>query len=116
MIKDTISYVLENAPEEMEFFNQFIDTGLLDRINNVIHSDFARITYTDAVKELEKANIEEIKPINIITIYKKVLEQAIKEKDKARAKPIFMTVARLSVGNRRFSGSSSTHTKKKINM
>ncbi len=48
------------------------------------------------IKELEKANIEEIKPINIITIYKKVLEQAIKEKDKARAKPIFMTVASIA--------------------
>ena len=56
MIKYVFQYVLDHCPEEMQFFNQFIDTGLLDRINNVIHSDFARITYTDAVKELEKAN------------------------------------------------------------
>ena len=56
MLKYTFSYVLENCKEEMEFFNNFVDKGLLDRLNNVIHSDFARISYTDAVKELEKAN------------------------------------------------------------
>ncbi len=56
MIKYIFSYVLENCPEEMEFFNNFIDKGLLDRLNNVINSDFGRITYTDAIKELEKAN------------------------------------------------------------
>ena len=56
MIKYIFSYVLENCPEEIEFFNNFIDKGLLDRLNNVINSDFGRITYTDAIKELEKAN------------------------------------------------------------
>ena len=56
MIKYIFSYVLENCPEEMEFFNKFIDNSLLDRLNNVISSDFARITYTDAIKELEKHN------------------------------------------------------------
>ena len=56
MLKYTFSYVLENCKEEMEFFNSFVDKGLLDRLNNVIHSDFARISYTDAIKELEKAN------------------------------------------------------------
>ncbi len=56
MIKYVFQYVLDHCPEEMQFFNQFIDNGLLDRIENVIHSDFARISYTDAVKELEKAN------------------------------------------------------------
>ncbi len=58
MIKYIFSYVLENCPEEMEFFNKFIDTSLLERLNNVINSDFARITYTDAIKELEKHNDE----------------------------------------------------------
>ncbi len=58
MIKYIFSYVLENCPEEMQFFNQFIDNTLLDRLNNVINSSFARITYTDAVKELEKHNNE----------------------------------------------------------
>ena len=56
MIKYTFKYVLDNCPEEMEFFNNFIDKGLLDRLNNVINSDFVRVSYTDAVKELEKHN------------------------------------------------------------
>ena len=56
MIKYIISYVLENAKEEMEFFDKFIAPGLLDRLHNVINSDFGRITYTDAIKELEKNN------------------------------------------------------------
>ena len=56
MIKYTFKYVLDNCPEEIEFFNNFIDKDLLDRLNHVINSDFARVTYTDAVKELEKYN------------------------------------------------------------
>ena len=56
MIKYIISYVLENAPEEMEFFNQFIDNSLFEKLHNVLNSDFGRITYTDAIKELEKVN------------------------------------------------------------
>ncbi len=56
MIKYIISYVLENAPEEMEFFDKLISPGLLERLNHVLHSDFGRISYTDAIKELEKNN------------------------------------------------------------
>ena len=56
MIKYIINYTLENAPEEMEFFNNFIDKGLLDRLHNVVNSDFARITYTEAVEILKKAD------------------------------------------------------------
>ena len=56
MVKYIISYVLTNAPEEMKFFNDFIDNGLIDRLYNIVNSDFGRITYTDAVKELEKVN------------------------------------------------------------
>ncbi len=56
MIKYIIKYVLENCPEEMEFFNNFIDKTLFDKLNNVLNSDFARITYTDAIAELEKNN------------------------------------------------------------
>ena len=56
MIKYIINYVLDECPEEMEFFNKFIDNTLLDRLHNVIDSDFGRITYTDAIKELEKVN------------------------------------------------------------
>ncbi|GAA0235295.1 asparagine--tRNA ligase [Metaclostridioides mangenotii] len=55
MIKYIISYVLENAPEEMEFFNQFIDKGLLERLNNLVNSEFTRITYTKAVELLIKS-------------------------------------------------------------
>lgn len=56
MIKYIFQYVLDNCPEEMEFFNNFIDKGLLERLNHVITSDFVRIPYTNAVKELEKHN------------------------------------------------------------
>ena len=56
MLKYIISYVLEHAPEEMAFFNQFVDKGLLDRLNNILNNDFGRITYTDAVALLEKHN------------------------------------------------------------
>ncbi len=56
MLKYIIRYVLENAPEEMEFFNSFVDKGLLERLSGVVNSEFGRITYTDAVKILEENN------------------------------------------------------------
>lgn len=56
MLKYVIRYVLENAPEEMEFFNKFVDKGLLERLHHVLDSDFARVTYTEAVEILEKHN------------------------------------------------------------
>ena len=56
MLKYVIRYVLEHAPEEMAFFNNFIDKGLLDRLNNVVNSEFGRVTYTEAVKILEEHN------------------------------------------------------------
>lgn len=56
MIKYVIRYVLENCKQELEFCNKFIDNGLLERLNAVASSDFARVSYTDAVKELEKNN------------------------------------------------------------
>lgn len=58
MIKYIISYVLENAPEEMNFFNERIDKGLKERLNNVLNSDFGHITYTEAIKVLEEHNDE----------------------------------------------------------
>ncbi len=64
MIKYIIAYVLEQAPEEMAFFNQFIDTGLLERLNHVLHSDFGHITYTEAVKLLEEHNSEFEYPVH----------------------------------------------------
>ena len=56
MIKYIIRYVLENAPEEMEFFNSFIDKGLIERLNNVVNSEFGHVTYTEAIEILEKNN------------------------------------------------------------
>ena len=56
MIKYIIRYVLENAPEEMAFFNNFIDKGLIERLNNVVNSEFGHVTYTEAIEILEKNN------------------------------------------------------------
>ena len=56
MIKYIIAYVLENAPEEMNFFNQFVDKELLNRLHHVMTSDFGRVTYTEAIKLLEPHN------------------------------------------------------------
>ncbi len=56
MLKYVIRYVLEQAPEEMEFFNKFVDKGLLERLHHVLDSDFARVTYTEAIDILAKNN------------------------------------------------------------
>ncbi|ATW28972.1 asparagine--tRNA ligase [Candidatus Formimonas warabiya] len=57
MIKYVINYVLENAPEEMAFFHNFIDKTLLERLENVVNSDFGQITYTEAVDILKKSGV-----------------------------------------------------------
>ena len=56
MLKYVIGYVLEHAPEEMNFFNSFVDKGLLDRLNHVMNSEFGHVTYTEAIELLEKNN------------------------------------------------------------
>ena len=56
MLKYIINYCLENAPEEMEFFNNFVDKELLARLDNVVNSDFAHVTYTEAIEILSKNN------------------------------------------------------------
>ena len=56
MLKYVIDYVIENAPEELAFFNKFIDKGLLERLDHVRNSEFGHVTYTEAVKLLEKNN------------------------------------------------------------
>ena len=58
MIKYIINFVLEKAPEEMEFFNSFIEKGLTEKLNAIVNSDFARITYTEAVEMLLQADKE----------------------------------------------------------
>ncbi len=56
MLKFVINYVLENAPEELQFFNSFVDKGLLERLNSIVNSDFGRVTYTEAIEILKKNN------------------------------------------------------------
>ena len=56
MMKYVIRYVMETCPDDLAFFNQFVDKGLLERLNGVVNADFARITYTEAVKILEEHN------------------------------------------------------------
>ena len=89
MMKYIISYVLENAPEEMEFFNKFIDTNLFDRLHNVLNSDFGRITYTDAIKELEKVNDKFQYPVtwgtDIQTEHERYLSEVVFKR------PVFVT-------------------------
>ena len=89
MLKFVIKYVLDNCPEEMEFFNNFIDNTLLDRLHNVLDNEFGRITYTDAIKELEKHNDEfEYKVswgVDLQTEHERYLSEKI------FGKPVFVT-------------------------
>ena len=56
MLKYVIRYVMGHAPEEMQFFNSFVDKGLIERLNHVVNSEFGRVTYTEAIELLEKNN------------------------------------------------------------
>ena len=89
MIKYIISYVLENAPEEMNFFNSFVDKGLLDRLNHIVNSDFGRVTYTEAVELLKKSGKEFQYPvewgIDLQTEHERFLTEEIFKK------PVFVT-------------------------
>ncbi len=89
MVKYIIKYVMENAPEEMEFFNNFIDKGLFDRLKNVVESDFGRITYTEAIEILKKNNANFEYPVewgtDIQTEHERYLAEQIFKK------PVFVT-------------------------
>ncbi len=89
MLKYIISYVLEHAPDEMDFFNSFVDKGLLERLNNILNNDFGRITYTDAVALLEKHNDEFDYPVSwgcdLQTEHERYLTEVIFKK------PVFVT-------------------------
>ena len=89
MLKYIISYVLENAPEEMAFFNQFVDNGLLDRLHNVVSSEFARITYTKAIEILEEHNAEFDYPVHWGSDIQTEHERYLTEK--VYKKPVFVT-------------------------
>jgi len=89
MLKYIIQYVMENAPEEMQFFNSFIDNTLLERLNNIVHSEFAHITYTEAIKLLEKENDRFVFPVqwgsDLQTEHERYLTEQIFKK------PVFVT-------------------------
>ena len=53
MVKFVIKYVLDHAPEEMQFFNQFVDKGIIERLTGIVNADFGKVSYTEAVKILE---------------------------------------------------------------
>ena len=89
MMKYLISYCLENLPEEMEFFSKFIDNGLMERLNNIVESDFGRLTYTEAVSILEKNNSSFQYPVkwgaDLQTEHERYLTETIFKK------PVFIT-------------------------
>ena len=89
MVKYIIRYVLENYPEEMEFFNKFIDKGLLDRLQNILDSEFARITYTEAVDILQKSGQKFEYPVSWGIDLQSEHERYITEK--VFGKPMFVT-------------------------
>ena len=89
MIKYIISYVLEHAPEEMAFFNQFVDKGLLERLNHVLNSQFGHVTYTEAIEILEKHNDQFQYPVHwgsdLQTEHERFLTEEVFKK------PVFVT-------------------------
>ena len=89
MLKYLIAYILQELPEEMEFFNKFIDPGIKERLHNILDSEFARITYTEAVEILEKSGEKFVYPvkwgIDLQTEHEKYLT------DKVYKKPVFVT-------------------------
>lgn len=89
MLKYIINYCLENAPEEMEFFNNFIDNTLLDRLNNIVSSDFAHVTYTEAIDILSKADQKFEYPVKWGNDLQTEHERYLTEK--VFKKPVFVT-------------------------
>ncbi len=88
MLKYLITYVLKELPEEMEFFNKFIDPTLMERLQNIVGSDFGRITYTEAIEILEKSGEKFTYPvkwgIDLQTEHERYLT------DKVYQKPVFV--------------------------
>ena len=64
MVKYVISYVMKECRDELEFLNKFVDTGLLDRLENIVSNNFVRLDYTDAIKELEKVKNKFVFPVS----------------------------------------------------
>lgn len=89
MIKFIIKYVMENVPEEMEFFNNFVDKGLKERLNNVVSSEFKRITYTDAIDLLSKSEKQFDYPVSWGTDLQTEHERYLTEE--VFKKPVYVT-------------------------
>ena len=89
MIKYIIRYVMENAREEMEFFNEFVDKGLIERLENVVNSDFGHVTYTEAIEILEKHNEEFEYKVHWGSDLQTEHERFLTEKEFGR--PVFVT-------------------------
>jgi asparaginyl-tRNA synthetase len=92
MLKFVIKYVMEHCPDEIDFFNRFVDKGLKDRLTHVATSDFARVSYTDAVKILEDAQANGVKfeyPVSWGTDLQTEHERYLTEKHFKR--PTFVT-------------------------
>lgn len=89
MMKYLISYCLENVPEELEFFNNFVDNTLLERLNNIVQSEFGHLTYTEAVEILEKNNSNFEYPVKWGTDLQTEHERYLTEK--IFKKPVFLT-------------------------
>ncbi|MEI6835383.1 MAG: asparagine--tRNA ligase [Candidatus Falkowbacteria bacterium] len=89
LIKYLIAYILKELPEEMEFFNKFIDTGLIEKLNNVLNSDFVRLTYTEAVDLLIKSGEKFSYPVAWGIDLQTEHERYITEK--IFGKPVFLT-------------------------
>lgn len=89
MVKYIINYLLENYPEEMDFFNRFIDKGLLERLDNIVSNEFARITYTEAIEILEKADVKFDYPVKWGIDLQSEHERYITEQ--VFKKPVFVT-------------------------
>lgn len=89
MVKYCIDYVLENAPEEMKFFNERIDTTLMDRLNLVMNSDFKRMTYTEAIEILKNSGENFEFPVDWGTDLQSEHERYLSEK--VVKGPVFLT-------------------------
>ena len=89
MMKFVISYVLEHAPEEMQFFNNFVDKGLLERLTHIVESDFGHVTYTEAVELLQKSGKQFDYPVSwgvdLQTEHERYLTEEVFKK------PVFVT-------------------------
>ncbi len=89
MLKFVIRYVLDNAPEEMEFFNNFVDKGLIERLNNILENEFGHVTYTEAVEILKNSGKEFEYPvkwgIDLQTEHERYLTEEVFKK------PVFVT-------------------------